>query len=54
MDSNNNSNNLDSDIIALKLWRGAREPQDEWERKMKAEFDEMKKQGKVPDISWFD
>lgn len=45
---------LDSDIIALKLWKGEREPQSEMERKMKEEFDEMKRLGKVPDIFWFD
>lgn len=54
MDSKNISNNLDSDIIALKLWKGEREPQSELERKMKKEFDEMRRLGKVPDISWFD
>ncbi len=50
----NSPQELDSDIIALKLWKGERESQCEWERKMKKEFDEMKKQGKVPDIFWFD
>lgn len=54
MDSKNISNNLDSDIIALKLWKGEREPQSELEKKMKEEFDEMKKKGEVPDIFWFD
>lgn len=50
----NKSDELDSDIICLKLWKGDRVPQNEWERKQKEEFDEMKKQGEVPDISWFE
>ena len=54
MDSKNNSNNSDSDIIALKLWRREREPQCEGERTMMEEFAEMKKQGKVPVIFLFD
>ncbi len=45
---------MDSDLIAIKLWKGEREPQSEWERKVKKEFDDMRRQGKIPDFSWFD
>lgn len=48
------SSDLDSDLICLALWRGEREPQNEEEKKMKLELDEMRRQGKEPDIFWFD
>ena len=51
-DYKSNSQDLDSDIIALKLWKGERNPQNEWERNLKDEFEGIKRQGKVPDISF--
>lgn len=39
---------LDTDLIRLKLWRGERTPQNDEERRIKMELDEMEKKGLTP------
>ena len=48
-----NSPDLDSDLIALHLWKGDRTPQNEDEEKIKKELDEMKVKGQTPEF-YFD
>ena len=40
-----NSHNLDFDLIYSKLWSGERSPQNEREKEIKKELDEMKSKG---------
>ena len=48
-----NSPNLDTDLIWIKLWRGERTPQNNEERRIKKELDEMDRKGLVPEF-YFD
>ena len=41
-----NEKDLDLDVIYSMLWRGVRQPQNEEERKIKKELDEIKTSGK--------
>ena len=45
-----NSPNLDSDLIALHLWKGDRIPQNDDEACWKKELDEMKAKGQTPEF----
>ena len=47
-----NSPDLDYDIKASLLWRGKRTPQNESEKRLKAELDQMRKEGKYPDFDF--
>lgn len=40
-----NSQNLDLDLVYSKLWSGERTPQNEREKEIKKELDEMKSNG---------
>ncbi len=40
-----NSPDLDPDLVVIKLWKGQREPQNDYERKVLAELQEMKRKG---------
>ena len=42
-----NSPDLDTDLICIKLWRGVRTPQNDNERRIKKELDEIKRKGLV-------
>ena len=47
-----NSPNLDLDLIYSKLWSGERTPQNEREKEIKKELDEMKLQGKKLELNF--
>lgn len=47
-----NSPNLDYDIIASLLWRGKRTPQNDSEKKLLEELEQMRKEGKYPDFDF--
>ena len=47
-----NSPHLDTDLIWLKLWRGERTPQNEEERQIKMELDEMARKGLTPEFNF--
>ena len=47
-----NSHNLDLDLIYSKLWSGERIPQNEREKEIKKELDEMKLQGKKLELNF--
>lgn len=48
-----NSPDLDTDLVYIKLWRGERTPQNDEERRIKKELDEMKAKGQTPEF-YFD
>lgn len=41
-----NDKDHDLDIVVSMLWRGVRTPQNDYERELKKEFDEIKASGK--------
>lgn len=41
-----NDKDYELDIVASMLWRGVRTPQNDYERELKKEFDEIKASGK--------
>lgn len=45
-----NSPDLDRDLVAIKLWKGERTPQNAEERRIKKELDAMKAKGQVPEF----
>ena len=45
-----NSPELDTDLIQMKLWRGLRTPQNEFERGLLKEIEEAKRAGKYLEI----
>ena len=47
-----NSPHLDMDLIWLKLWRGERTPQNDEERHIKMELDEMDRKGIIPEFNF--
>ena len=47
-----NSPNLDTVLIWLKLWRGERTPQNDEERHIKMELDEMDRKGIIPEFNF--
>ena len=47
-----NSPNLDTDLVYIKLWRGQRTPQNDEERRIKQELDEMKANGLTPEFNF--
>lgn len=47
-----NSPDLDLDIICCLLWRGKRKPQNQQEKRLKTELNQMKKEGKYPDFDF--
>ena len=47
-----NSPNLDTDLIWLKLWSGESTPQNDEERHIKMELDEMDRKGIVPEFNF--
>ena len=47
-----NSPNLDTDLVYIKLWRGERTPQNDEERRIKQELDEMKANGLTPEFNF--
>lgn len=47
-----NSQNLDLDLVYSKLWSGERTPQNEREKEIKKELDEMKSQGKKIELNF--
>lgn len=47
-----NSPALDTNLIWFKLWRGERTPQNDEERRMKKELDEMDRKGQVPEFNF--
>ena len=47
-----NSLDLDLDLIYSKLWSGERTPQNEREKEIKKELDEMKSQGKKLELNF--
>lgn len=47
-----NSPNLDLDLIYSKLWSGERPPQDEREKEIKKELDEMKSRGENLELNF--
>lgn len=48
-----NSPDLDTDFVYIKLWRGERTPQNDEERRIKKELDDMKAKGQTPEF-YFD
>jgi len=48
-----NSPNLDMDLVYIKLWKGERTPQNDKERRIKKELDEMRAKGQTPEF-YFD
>ena len=50
-----NSPDLDRDLVAIKLWKGERTPQNAEERRIKKELDAMKAKGQVPEFvfDWY-
>ena len=49
-----NSPDLDSDLVVIKLWNGQRIPQNEYERKLKIDLDEMKRNGQSLEVDFND
>ncbi|WP_077197573.1 hypothetical protein [Prevotella ihumii] len=47
-----NSPDLDLDLIYSKLWSGERAPQNEREKEIKKELDEMKSKGKNLELNF--
>lgn len=47
-----NSPDLDLDLIYSKLWSGERTPQDEREKEIKKELDEMKLRGEKLELNF--
>ena len=47
-----NSPDLDLDLISSKLWSGERSPQDEREKEIKKELDEMKSRGEKLELNY--
>lgn len=47
-----NSPNLDTDLIWLKLWSGERTPQNDEERHIKMELDEIDRKGIIPEFNF--
>ena len=47
-----NSPHLDTDLIWLKLWRGERTPQNDEDRQIKKELDEMDRKGIIPEFNF--
>ena len=47
-----NSPNLDTVLIWLKLWRGERTRQNDEERDIKMELDEMDRKGIIPEFNF--
>lgn len=47
-----NSQNLDLDLVYSKLWSGERTPQNEREKEIKKELDEMKSQGEKIELNF--
>ena len=48
-----NSPDLDTDLICIKLWRGVRTPQNDEERRIKKELDEIERKGLVPEFYFY-
>ena len=46
-----NSPNLDDYTMMLKLWAGSRTPQNDSERRLLAELEEIKQNGGIPDFT---
>ena len=47
-----NSPDLDRDLVAIKLWKGERTPQNAEERRIMKELDAMKAKGQVPEFDF--
>jgi hypothetical protein len=47
-----NSPNLDRDLVYLKIWKGERTPQNDEERRIKKELDEMKRKGQSLELNF--
>jgi hypothetical protein len=46
-----NSPDLDMYSVMLKLWSGSRVPQNEYEKKLLSELEEIRRNGGLPDFS---
>ena len=47
-----NSPDLDPDLVVLKLWRGVRIPQNDYERVLLTDLEEMKQNGKCIEVDF--